>query len=459
MYRKVEHVQREIDPDAKNIMRPSYALIGGAVLIGLGGLVYGDADSIAAQPTQSGQKNSPDDIRTSGIVVGALALPLLAAGVIDALRLRDTDRDLGEAPHNPDVTSAFCHRRALVNEELSLETNGADWHVTATSDDHGVVRFPVRDLPESAFQGNQAEGELHLVLGIDKTDSVRIAFDKSQGTELLASLARDPGTRIAIDRAAALKAADAKLAAAKEALTTCQSEVDSGDLTRASSCWQTHASDWSLLGVANDDAIECLTSAGATLTDIKTCVTAPERTDDDILRKAGCMTAFESMGLKCGALDLTRLHAERQASLDISKVNKRVDAKADSIRARQLKAAAAEQARAAKAEADATAAKQRCIGSGVLQIVLALRVGRDVDPSVVRGCSYTVTIGTVETTTRDGWMIVSWGPDMAAAFKSSKRHADGSLLRTNATAAFAGLKVFDRVDGGSATIPTFVLSE
>lgn len=55
--------------------------------------------------------------------------------------------------------------------------------------------------------------------------------------------------------------------------------------------------------------------------------------------------------------------------------------------------------------------------------------------------------------------IVDWGSSLAAAFKSHKRHADGSYLQTKATARFTGLQVFEWLDGGTATIPTFVLSE
>jgi hypothetical protein len=53
-------------------------------------------------------------------------------------------------------------------------------------------------------------------------------------------------------------------------------------------------------------------------------------------------------------------------------------------------------------------------------------------------------------------MIVSWGESLAAAFKSRKAHADGSFLRTSATATYRGLGTFDRIDGGSST---FKLSE
>jgi hypothetical protein len=54
-------------------------------------------------------------------------------------------------------------------------------------------------------------------------------------------------------------------------------------------------------------------------------------------------------------------------------------------------------------------------------------------------------------------MIVSVA-GKAAALKSGKLHADGSFIR-GGTATFAGLRAFERVDGGTATIPTFRFSE
>lgn len=56
-------------------------------------------------------------------------------------------------------------------------------------------------------------------------------------------------------------------------------------------------------------------------------------------------------------------------------------------------------------------------------------------------------------------MIVSWGPQLNAAFKSRKRHADGSMLRTSATATYVGLVTFAQVDGGTATVAGFTLAE
>ena len=85
-------------------------------------------------------------------------------------------------------------------------------------------------------------------------------------------------------------------------------------------------------------------------------------------------------------------------------------------------------------------------------------VSREIDAARLEGCTYKVTPATVTTTTRDGWMIVSWG-DMAAAFRSSKAHADGSFLRTTATATYVGLQAFDRTDGASMTIAAFALAE
>jgi hypothetical protein len=110
-------------------------------------------------------------------------------------------------------------------------------------------------------------------------------------------------------------------------------------------------------------------------------------------------------------------------------------------------------AAAAEREKDA-----RCVGRNVLQIALSLQLGQDLDPRTMRDCRYEVSFGTIESTTRDGWMIVAMS-DMRVAFKTSKRHADGSFLRTTATATYLGLGTFNLVNGGTATIATFKLFE
>jgi hypothetical protein len=264
------------------------------------------------------------------------------------------------------------------------------------------------------------------------------------------------------DASEAARMKSEKDAVARAAVAMCQADVDGGSLARAASCWNARLYELRDLDASLHDprgVPGCLDDVGIALRDLERCAGSPERTDDDVLAKKTCLAAYRQSDNACGPLDLVRLRAAFEAKVDFTTIQARVESKAAPIVARREKVAADEAARLAKAQADADQEKKRCIGTSVLQIVLALRVGRDVSVPALKGCTYDIVVGTVQTTTRDGWMIVGWGDGMVAAFKSRKRHADGSLLRTSAKASYIGLGSFDRTDGGSSTVATFRLAE
>lgn len=98
----------------------------------------------------------------------------------------------------------------------------------------------------------------------------------------------------------------------------------------------------------------------------------------------------------------------------------------------------------------------RCGGETVLDVIIELHMGADLDPKKMRGCVHKFLMGgKVMVTTRDNWTIISWGDDYAGAFKLRKPQVDGAYVRINARATYLGVKQFARVDGGTATTATF----
>ena len=155
------------------------------------------------------------------------------------------------------------------------------------------------------------------------------------------------------------------------------------------------------------------------------------------MSKQGCIDKYLNARSTCGPLDVARLRADQERAIDLATIKARLDAKAAPIKARQA----------------------RCLGTNVLQVVVAAQTGHDVNAHALDGCTYDVAAGVVESTTRDGWMIVRWGEGTVAAFKSRKQHAEGSYLRTTAKASYVGEGSFDRTDGGSAIVARFMLAE
>jgi hypothetical protein len=413
------------------------------------------------------------------------------------------------------------------------------------------------------------------------------------------------------DQLAAEKAENEK-AAAEQALAVCQFEIDAKRLDDAKACWENSASKIAVLGVAADGVPACLANARTPMKNITSCVTQPENTDDEVIAKATCLAAFEAMTLKCGPLDLQKVHAELEANLDVARLKQSLDDKAKPIIARrdklmprgwqdvtldanviqsviargtckteeefktctvcrdrklafpcmevsfadgklieavsfersksyaadeeqQLEAdwgpptavesspnamacwdrgslsaalvmrneaaqksagtiflmvgkppsmcATATPQHAARAtdpdwgtpapdstqrveataeawkRAKADAKRKACGGNNVLAVVAKLQIGNDLDPRLMKDCAISVPPGRVVNTTRDGWMLVRWGDDLVAAFRTRKAHVDGSFFRTSATATYLGLQQFTMVDGGNATLATFKLSE
>lgn len=100
-FRKTAHHVREVDDASKSSMfsRPKYLVLYAAAALASGAVLYFGADSIA-----SGDPNSnPSDYRTYGLVLGGFGAAITSVVVVDQIRLRDTDEDLGTVSHDPKV--------------------------------------------------------------------------------------------------------------------------------------------------------------------------------------------------------------------------------------------------------------------------------------------------------------------------------------------------------------------
>jgi hypothetical protein len=128
VYRRIEQVRHEPAPYTNKALYPHVNFAAGALLIGGGALVYAKADSIAAQPPQQGQMPAtPGDVRNVGLVLGALGLPFIAAGIIDLIRLRDTEHAVGDFDGDAEVSTGSCHERKVANTSLVLTSGRASW--------------------------------------------------------------------------------------------------------------------------------------------------------------------------------------------------------------------------------------------------------------------------------------------------------------------------------------------
>jgi hypothetical protein len=298
---------------------------------------------------------------------------------------------------------------------------------------------------------------------VSEHDEQQIEAARAERQRVAVELAqRENAVREKAEQEEAAQRRASELADAHGALMQCQANIDAGRVDDAFNCWETNKPAWSVLGLSTDEISTCLGKASTTMKHITTCVALAERTDDDVVGKASCLDDFEKVIIKCDPLDLQKAHTDREAQLDVAKIKKRVDAKAAPIILRREKAAAAEAERLAKQEAKATAKREACAANNVLSLIAQLRIGKDLDPKVMHECTFAVVAGTVFNTTRDGWTLVRWGQTSipyVAAFRTRKARADGSLLRTTATATYLGLQQFDMVDGSVSMIPTFKLNE
>jgi hypothetical protein len=253
----------------------------------------------------------------------------------------------------------------------------------------------------------------------------------------------------------------------------CQENLDALDTAEALVCW-TEVHDRVDEPTLNTpaDLQACFDKIAAATDEAAACLSMPEKTDEQIVAKADCLASKSKFPTTCGHLDAGRYADQLRAAKHLDAEETGLQARAAAPRERLQKAAAAEaerQARIAAAEAqrlakkaaDEKAERDRCIGTSIWNVVIMLGIGQDIEPASVRGCQYEVPFAIVETTTSDGWTIVSTGSEeshAAAALRSRKLHPDGSMVR-GGTATFIGVKMFNRVDGGTATIATFSWSE
>lgn len=196
VYRKEAHIVRHPTAGPLGVViSPTTSLIAGLLLGGLGGYSYANADRLAM--TEDSNKYTPADYRTTGVVSAAIGGGLLAASLVDAIRLRDTTELVGDVEGAPDVRNDPCHPQIFSNRRVAASVATLAWEVAATSDGNGQVRLALHDLPERAFTAPELQLELHVM---DAVIPLRVAAEPTG--QLLAALAADATSRVSSDREA-----------------------------------------------------------------------------------------------------------------------------------------------------------------------------------------------------------------------------------------------------------------
>jgi len=232
IYRKEAHVAR--NPTAGPLgqtISPTTSLIAGLALGGLGAYSYLRAGSLAM--TDESNHATPADYRTTGLVSGAIGGVLLAASLVDAIRLRDTTEFVGDVEGAPDVRNDPCHAQIFSNRRVGASVVALAWEVAATSDGNGQVRLDLHDLPERAFAGVELQLELHLS---DAVIPLRVAAEPAR--QLLAALAADATSRVSSDREARAVALCEEHVATASAVSI-DADTPADDIAQAEARWST----------------------------------------------------------------------------------------------------------------------------------------------------------------------------------------------------------------------------
>lgn len=230
IYRKEAHIAR--NPTAGpfgQVMSPTTSLIAGLVLGGLGVYSYLNADSLAM--TGESNQHTPADYRTTGLACGAVGGGLLAASLIDTIRLRDTTEFVGDVEGAPDVRNDPCHTQIFSNRRVGASVATLAWEVAATSDGNGQVRLDLHDLPERAFAAAELQLELHLM---DAVIPLKVAAEPTR--QLLAALAADATSRVSSDREARAVALCAEHVATASAVSI-DAETPADAIAQAETRW------------------------------------------------------------------------------------------------------------------------------------------------------------------------------------------------------------------------------
>ena len=133
VYRKVRYDVHDLDPTSdKNKEVLAGLLMTGTLFLAAGAYVYANADAIAARPPDPGDTpTTPGGVRDTGLIVGAIRIPLLAAGVVDLVRLTDTHDDVGDVDGEATVTTLKRHERVVSNQQLTLTSELLPWRANA----------------------------------------------------------------------------------------------------------------------------------------------------------------------------------------------------------------------------------------------------------------------------------------------------------------------------------------
>jgi hypothetical protein len=265
-----------------------------------------------------------------------------------------------------------------------------------------------------------------------------IAAQRQRQHDAQLQAARDAGEQRRRQQAADQQAEAQRKQHAETALADCQAKLD-GDLDAGLKCWTEHTNEWQALGIASALVPECIKREQDRAQMLRGCVAKPDKTDDEILEKQACVGSFDvrdpSEKRICAPLSIAGIHQKIGQGLGYDVEKERLDRLAISAKARV----------------------ERCKGKLAAGLAVKLRVDTSITPSSVSGCTYSI-VGKVATTTRDGWAIVELGQDLAIAVKANTGYVDGALLRSDG-ATFVGVKAFERVDGGTATVASFKISQ
>lgn len=230
IYRKQAHISRTAAIGQP--FSPAAMSVYGLALGGAGIYSYATADTRGVVGGTNDEL-TPDDYRTSGLILGATGAVLLGIAFVDAIRLVDEDKVIGEVPGEPEATEETCHVKPVANANVVARVGRLDFVTRGTTDADGGVRLDLHELPEEAF----GRPELGLTLDVEG-EAVQLAVAAEPTRQLLATLEADVTSRVVRDREAKARASCAELVRAASAVTI---DADSSPwvVERAEADWRT----------------------------------------------------------------------------------------------------------------------------------------------------------------------------------------------------------------------------
>jgi hypothetical protein len=202
IYRKEAHITRTAAIEQP--FSPAAMSVYGLVLGSAGIYSYATADTRGVVGGTNDEL-TPDEYRTSGIILGATGAVLLGIALVDAIRLVDEDKVIGEVAGEPEVTEEACHAKPVTNAVVVAKVGRLDFAARGTTDANGSVRLDLHELPEDAF----ARPDLGLTLDVDG-ETVQLAIAAEPTRTLRAALEADATSRVVRDREAKARASCAE---------------------------------------------------------------------------------------------------------------------------------------------------------------------------------------------------------------------------------------------------------